>query len=107
MLAKASGADVAIIDTVAHSLEVARVLGADLTIRSDAEDAAAAVRSFTDGRGADVVFECAGGVSMPQTLPLATQLARRGGKVVIVGGFDAGRRASRWSGSACRCRRSR
>jgi len=27
---------------------------------------------------------------MPQTLPLAASLARIGGKIVIVGGFDAG-----------------
>ena len=90
MLAKASGADVAIIDTVAHSLEVARELGADRTIRSDEVDPVEAVLSFTAGRGADVVFECAGGLSMPETLPLATRLVRRGGKLVIVGGFDAG-----------------
>jgi L-iditol 2-dehydrogenase len=90
MLAKASGADVAIIDTVAHSLEIARELGADLTIQSDEVDAVTAVKAFTDDRGADIVFECAGGASMPQTLPLATRLARRGGKVVIIGGFDAG-----------------
>jgi L-iditol 2-dehydrogenase len=90
MLAQASGADVAIIDTVAHSLEVARDLGADRVIRSDREDAVAAVQDFTEQRGADVVFECAGGPSMPETLPLATRLVRRGGKLVVVGGFDAG-----------------
>jgi L-iditol 2-dehydrogenase len=90
MLAKASGADVAIIDTVAHSLDVARELGADRVIRSDQEDAVAAVQDFTGGRAADLVFECAGGVSMPETLPLATRLVRRGGKLVIVGGFDEG-----------------
>lgn len=90
MLAKASGADVAIVDTVPHSLDVAQELGADRVIRSDRENAVAAVHVMTDGRGADVVFECAGGTSMPETLPLATRLVRRGGKVVMVGGFDAG-----------------
>ncbi len=48
---------------------------------------------MTDGRAADIVFECSGGETMPQTLPLATQMARRGGKVVIVGGFDEGETA--------------
>ena len=90
MLAKASGADVLIVDKVAHSLDVARQLGADCMVNSDAEDPVAAVMAFSGGRGADLVFECAGGLSMPTTLPLATRLARRGGKVVIVGGFDAG-----------------
>jgi L-iditol 2-dehydrogenase len=65
-------------------------LGADRTIHSDDEEPEAAIRALTDDRGADIVFECAGGESMPETLPLATRLVRRGGKVVIVGGFDAG-----------------
>jgi L-iditol 2-dehydrogenase len=43
----------------------------------------------TDDWGADVVFGCAGGESMRDTLPLTTRLVRRGGRVVIVGGFDA------------------
>jgi hypothetical protein len=47
--------------------------------------------AFTGGLGVDVALECAGGESMPVTLPQATQFARRGGKVVIVGGFDAGK----------------
>jgi 2-desacetyl-2-hydroxyethyl bacteriochlorophyllide A dehydrogenase len=90
MLAKASGADALIFDTVEHSLKVARELGADLAINSGEQDPVAAVMDFTGGRGADVVFECAGGTSMPETLPLATRLARRGGELVIVGGFDEG-----------------
>lgn len=90
MLAKASGADVLIIDTVAHSLEVARQLGADVTVDPEQQDPVEQVMAFTQGRGADVVFECAGGTSMPTTLPLATKLARRGGRIVLVGGFDGG-----------------
>lgn len=91
MLAKASGADVLIIDTVDHSIKLARELGADVVINSSRDDPVAAMKAMTHGRGADIVFECAGGDSMPQTLPLATKLVRRGGKVVIIGGFDAGR----------------
>lgn len=90
MLAKASGADVAIVDIVGHGLEVARALGADLAIDGKENDAEAAVLEFTGGRGADIVFECAGGPSMPATLPQATRMVRRRGKVVIVGGFDPG-----------------
>lgn len=90
MLAKASGAEVMIVDRVASSLELARQLGADLTVNLEQDDPEAAIKTFTGERGADIVFECAGGVSMPQTLPLATRLVRRGGKVVIIGGFDAG-----------------
>lgn len=90
MLAKASGATVLIVDTVAHSLAVARDLGADRAIDSQHADPVEAVMAATGGRGADIVFECAGGASMPTRLPLATRMVRRGGKVVIVGGFDAG-----------------
>ena len=90
MLAKAAGAAVIVVDTVAHSLEVAGALGADAIVNAGATDPVDAVRAFARDQGADVVFECAGGTSMPATLPQATRMARRGGAVVIVGGFDAG-----------------
>jgi len=90
MLAKASGATVTIIDRMPHALALAARLGADRIVHSDDDDPQAAVSAMTDDRGADIVFECAGGESMPDTLPLATRLVRRGGKVVIVGGFDDG-----------------
>ena len=93
MLAKASGADVIICDLVQSSLDLAKELGADEVINSADEEAVERVKAFTGGRGVDIVFECAGGDSMPQTLPQATRMARRGGKVVIVGGFDAGETA--------------
>lgn len=90
MLAKASGADVLITDVVDCALALARELGADAVVNTSREDPAEAAMAFTGGRGADIVFECAGGSSMPVTLPQATQMVRRGGKVVIVGGFDKG-----------------
>ncbi|HZX53191.1 MAG TPA: alcohol dehydrogenase catalytic domain-containing protein [Ilumatobacteraceae bacterium] len=90
MLATASGADVFICDLVDSALDMAKNLGADAVMRSDQPDIVDQVMAQTDGRGADIVFECAGGASMPDTLPLATRLARRGGKVVVVGGFDSG-----------------
>ena len=89
-LAKLGGADVLIADPVGSSLAVASELGADVTVNNSREDLVERVKAFTDGRGADIVFECAGGESMPETLPLATKLVRRRGKVVVVGGFDAG-----------------
>src|SRR5437879_12568663 len=46
------------------------------------EDARAVVNSLTDGRGADVVFEAAGHID---AVPLAFDLARRGGTVVLEG----------------------
>jgi L-iditol 2-dehydrogenase len=89
-LAKISGADVIIFDVVDSSLKVAKELGADVVVNVSSDDGYARLMEFTSNRGADIVFECAGGESMPTTLPQATSYARIGGKVVIVGGFDAG-----------------
>jgi L-iditol 2-dehydrogenase len=90
MLAKASGADVIICDVVDSALALARALGADAVVNSANEDPVERVKAFTGGRGADIVFECVGGEMMPRTLPQATRMVRRAGKVVIVGGFDDG-----------------
>jgi L-iditol 2-dehydrogenase len=90
MLAKASGADVLIVDKVDSALRMARELGADVVVDARTEDPVEAAKRFTDGRGADIVFECAGGDSMPETFPQATKMVRRGGKVVLIGGFDDG-----------------
>jgi L-iditol 2-dehydrogenase len=89
-LAKLCGADVLIADRVGSSLDLAQELGADMVVNSGCEELIARVQEFTGGLGADICFECAGRESMPQTLPLATRAVRRGGKVVIVGGFDPG-----------------
>ncbi|HEU4497215.1 MAG TPA: zinc-binding dehydrogenase, partial [Flavobacterium sp.] len=89
-MAKISGADVLIIDKVGSSLELAADLGADAVANAEKEDVFQKVMDFTNGRGADITFECAGGTSMPETLPEATRLTRIGGKVVVVGGFDKG-----------------
>lgn len=93
MLAKASGADVMITDIVDSALDLAKELGADRVINTHRDDWQAAVMEWTGGRGADIVFECAGGEAMPMTLPQATKMVRRGGKVVVIGGFDAGETA--------------
>jgi len=92
-LAKASGADVIICDVVDSALELAKELGADAVVNSASEDVVERVKAFTGGRGADIVFECVGGDAMPHTLPQATKMVRRAGKLVIVGGFDAGETA--------------
>jgi L-iditol 2-dehydrogenase len=90
MLAKASGADVLVTDVVDSALDLAKELGADVVLNSSREDPVEEAKAFTGGRGVDIAFECCGGEQMPRTLPQVTGMARRGGKVVIVGGFDAG-----------------
>lgn len=90
-LAKACGADVIITDVVDSSLEIANELGADLVINTAREAVDSKIMEFTNYRGADITFECAGGSSMPETLSQAVSFTRIGGKVVIVGGFEAGK----------------
>ncbi|MEZ2337386.1 zinc-binding dehydrogenase [Mucilaginibacter sp. RCC_168] len=87
-LAKLSGADVLIIDKVDSALQLAVELGADQVVNPEKEDIQEKVKAFTSGRGADIVFECAGGTAMPVTLPQAVSCVRIGGKVVVVGGFE-------------------
>ena len=87
-LAKLSGADVLIIDKVESALQLATELGADEVVNPEKDDVQEKVKAFTLGRGADIVFECAGGIAMPMTLPEAVACVRVGGKVVVVGGFE-------------------
>lgn len=89
-LAKLSGADVLLVDRHDYSLEVGKKLGASVIVNAEKEDVRERAMAFTNGRGADIVFECAGGESMPETLPQAVSCVCVGGKVVIVGGFDEG-----------------
>ncbi len=91
-LAKISGADVIVTDVVDSALDLALELGADAVVNTKTADGYQQVMEFTGGRGVDIAFECAGGSSMPVTLPQATAYTRIGGKVVIVGGFEQGQR---------------
>lgn len=90
-LAKICGADVIVTDVVDSSLQLAKELGADEVVNINREDGYRKVMEFTANRGVDITFECAGGPSMPITLPQAASFSRIGGTVVIVGGFDPGK----------------
>lgn len=87
-LAKACGADVLVTDVLDSALDLARELGADEVLNTRDGDGREKVMEFGRGRGADVVFECAGGESMATTLPQACSYVRIGGQVVVVGGFE-------------------
>jgi NADPH2:quinone reductase len=60
-LAKAAGAKVIGVVGGAAKAEVARELGADLVIDRKSGDFIAAVKQYTQGRGADVIFDPVGG----------------------------------------------
>lgn len=73
-------------------LAVSKRLGADVVINATREDPVEAVRSLTGGRGADVVFETAGGppergLAGNATLVQAAHMSREAGRVVGIA-FD-------------------
>lgn len=61
--------------------EVARRLGAHVVV-APGDEAKAAIADSTHGLGADIVYECAG---IPATVQSAVDLARRGGRMCIIG----------------------
>jgi L-iditol 2-dehydrogenase len=66
-------------------LELAKQLGADLTIQSDIGDPVSTVRDATDGRGADAAFEVVG---ITPTVKLAVNCVQKGGAVTLVGNLS-------------------
>ena len=80
--AKAYGATQIIVgDVIEKRLKKAEELGA-VTINTANEDLAERVMALTDGRGADVVIDCAG---FSSTLDAAIRAAKPAGTVIIVG----------------------
>lgn len=74
--------EVIAVDVVEKRLEKAKEIGAQHVINAQREDVREKVLSLTQGKGVDVVFETAGSV---MTAQLTVELAKRGGKVVLVG----------------------
>lgn len=70
------------VDLSEPKLKAARDFGATHTINSATQDAAAAVRAATDGRGADYVFIAVGAKA---AIEQGFAMMCRGGKLVIVG----------------------
>ena len=92
-IARLSGAGrVITVDVRDEACQVSRELGADHALNARAGDVVAAIQDLTDGNGADVVFECAGGspkqgLAGHQTLLQALDAVRSGGKIVGVSWF--------------------
>ncbi len=85
--AKRAGARVLAIDAVEERLRVAGEMGADETIDASRDDPVAAVRGLTEGRGADAALEVVGG-AQTRTMTQAVEMARKGGRIVVVGAFS-------------------
>lgn len=84
--AKAAGASkVYVIEMAKARKEYALNMGATAVFDPREVDVVAKIKELTDGLGADITFECIGN---EKTAPLAIQLARKSGKVVMVGIFE-------------------
>jgi L-iditol 2-dehydrogenase len=76
-----------VVDVLPSRLRFAERFGATLTLdaaQTEREDRLDAVRSRTDGRGADLVVDCSG---VPETFVEALGLVRWGGTIVEAGAF--------------------
>ncbi|MER6394773.1 zinc-binding dehydrogenase [Kitasatospora sp. NPDC001603] len=76
---------IALVGTREARLAVGARFGADLVVNSRRQDAVTAVREATRGVGADVVLECSGA---PSAVDDALRMAKRSGRVVLVGFFE-------------------
>lgn len=70
------------VDHADTRLDAAMTFGADLVVNNASGDALAAVRSVTDGIGADVIIEAVG---QPETFELAVRLGRPGARIANIG----------------------
>lgn len=66
-------------------LELARALGATMTVNASRDDLVAAVRTATGGRGADVVLEAAGSAAVFRQ---TAEAVRPGGEIIWLGKID-------------------
>jgi len=83
---KAAGAtQVFVIEPVASRCEVATKLGATATFDPTKADPGREIAKLTDGKRADVAFECVGGSHAKETLDMAMRVSRRAGRIVMVG----------------------
>jgi S-(hydroxymethyl)glutathione dehydrogenase/alcohol dehydrogenase len=82
-MARAFGAgEIIAVDIRDDKLEAARGLGATQTVNAAQEDAVAAVRALTNGRGVDVAIEALG---RPETVVHAFNMVCDGGRMVVIG----------------------
>jgi NADPH2:quinone reductase len=85
-LARAAGARVVATAGGPEKVEVCRQLGADVAVDYSSEDFVEAVKQFTGGRGADIVYDPVGG----DVFDRSTKCIAFEGRIVIVG-FTSGR----------------
>jgi len=75
------GFPVVAVDLSRRRLEIAKRLGAVVTIRAGEEDVEQRIMELTKGRGADVVFEVTGN---PEIIPWELSLVKRQGRLILL-----------------------
>jgi len=70
------------VDVNQWRLDLAREVGADISLRSDEVDVPAEIMKLTSGLGADAAFEAVG---ISETVNVAAQSLRKGGNLTLVG----------------------
>jgi (R,R)-butanediol dehydrogenase/meso-butanediol dehydrogenase/diacetyl reductase len=86
-VARAAGAAaVFVVEKIARRRQRALAMGATAVIDPEHGDAVAQIRELTAGHGADIAFDCVG---TEGSVNSALALARKGGRVVIVGVFKS------------------
>lgn len=94
-VARISGAGrIITVDVRDEACRISKQLGADYALDARQCDVVAAIRDLTEGNGADIVFECAGGspkqgLAGTRTLQQAIDAVRSGGKLIGVSWFGA------------------
>jgi L-gulonate 5-dehydrogenase len=77
------------VDVLDNRLEIARKMGADLTINAAAEDPVEKILEQTDGLGVDRVIECVGTYTEMDDregpVQQAVKMSRSGGRIVVMG----------------------
>jgi threonine dehydrogenase-like Zn-dependent dehydrogenase len=92
-IARLSGAgQIITVDVREEACQISRELGADHALNARTCDTVLAIAELTGGRGADVIFECAGGspkqgLAGHQSLLNAVEVVRSGGKIIGVSWF--------------------
>ncbi|WP_100643016.1 NADPH:quinone oxidoreductase family protein [Alteromonas facilis] len=80
-IGKLMGAKVIAVCSTAEKLETARQNGADVLINYTEQDLKEAIKTATDGKGADVVYECVGG----DTFHACSRAMGWNGRLLVIG----------------------
>lgn len=80
-IGKVMGAKVIAVCSTQEKLEIAKENGADVLINYTEEDLKSAIKQATDGKGADVVYECVGG----DTFDVCSRSMAWKGRLLVIG----------------------